>query len=262
MSTAPITLTSPVTMSRPDSGPSLARLTAVELRKLRDTRAGLALLLVMVAMMIGMAVLQRTAPMAEQSLVAYLSAVFVPLQMLLPVVAILAVTSEWSHGTALTTFALTPRRWSVAAAKLVAALGTAVVSSAVGIAIAYGAMALDVAQRPGAANWSTSLAALAGTAVRPALYVLLGVGLAFLLRNSAGAIVGYFGIPTLLGLLAFSIPGIDRVSGWIDLDLALGTLADGTMHGPDWAHLASSVGLWVVLPLTIGLYRLQRRDVI
>ncbi len=58
----------------------------------------------------------------------------VPVDLILPVVGIMAMTSEWTQRTALTTFTLSPRRIPVLFAKLVAAiaLATAVVAVVVG----------------------------------------------------------------------------------------------------------------------------------
>ena len=55
---------------------------------------------------------------------------------LLPVIGILAVTSEWSQRTALTTFTLVPRRARVIAAKLIAGVVLALIAVLVCLAAA------------------------------------------------------------------------------------------------------------------------------
>ena len=77
---------------------------------------------------------------------------------ILPIVAILSVTSEWSQRTGLSTFTLVPHRGRVLAAKAAAALVVAVVSMA--LAFAVGAIG-NVSGRPspgtawsGTSRWS------------------------------------------------------------------------------------------------------------
>ena len=61
---------------------------------------------------------------------------------LIPVLGILAVTSEWSQRTAVTTFALVPRRDRVIAAKLLAGLALALAAVGVCLAMSLAATAL------------------------------------------------------------------------------------------------------------------------
>ena len=55
---------------------------------------------------------------------------------LLPVLGILSITSEWSQRTALTTYALVPRRERVVAAKLIAVVLAALASVLASLAVA------------------------------------------------------------------------------------------------------------------------------
>ncbi len=118
--------------------PGLARLTAVELRKMTDTRAGFWLQVAVVALTVVV--------VAAACLFAH------PEDQTLRVDArrsrsrrrasccrssgILLVTSEWSQRTGLTTFALVPRRGRVVAAKLLASVVLSLVALVLCIAVA------------------------------------------------------------------------------------------------------------------------------
>src|SRR4051794_1951038 len=99
----------------------MPRLTLVELRKLADTRSGLWLLIVIGLAAAGTAVIMlAAAPDDQQTFQALFTFGAVPAAVLLPVLGILSMTSEWSQRTALTTFTLTPARGRVVVAKLFA----------------------------------------------------------------------------------------------------------------------------------------------
>ena len=104
------------------SSVGLLRLARVELRKLVDTRAGLWLLVLSVVSAVAAAGLWLSLSLDDPQLPWYgpVSLVSAPVTVLLPVVAILAFTQEWSQRTSLTTFTLEPRRGRVIGAKLLA----------------------------------------------------------------------------------------------------------------------------------------------
>src|SRR6188508_1493326 len=83
------------------TGIPMSRLTQVELRKLADTRSGLWLLIVIGLAAAGTAaILLLAAPAEEQTFAGLLSFGLVPAAVLLPVLGILSMTSEWSQRTA------------------------------------------------------------------------------------------------------------------------------------------------------------------
>ncbi|MCW2791427.1 MAG: hypothetical protein JWO76_525, partial [Nocardioides sp.] len=97
------------------------------------------------------------------------------------------------------------------------------------------------------------------------LGILTGFALAALLLNSAAAIVLYmvysFVLPGLFELGANLIGWFADLRPWIDFNFAQGPLVDATMTGEDWAHFAVSGLIWLVLPLSIGLWRVLRAEV-
>ena len=86
-----------------------------------------------------------------------------------------------------------------------------------------------------------------------------------LIRNSAGAIVAFFVfsfvIPPLLGLLAMTQDWFRDVQPWVDLDYQLAALLRGSFDPEQWTQLAAASGLWLVLPLVIGMWTLVRSEV-
>ena len=91
--------------------PGLGRLVAVELRKMVDTRAGFWLQAAMVALTALVVVVRLlVGDAAHHTLQSVLDVGLQPAAVLLPVLGILLVTSEWSQRTGLITFALVPVR--------------------------------------------------------------------------------------------------------------------------------------------------------
>lgn len=111
------------------------RLLTVELRKLLDTRAGRWLLVAIAALIIvaSTAVFFTDTDMPPVYRY-FVRAAVIPLDVLLPVLGILAVTTEWSQRTGLVTFTLEPRRVRVGLAKWFAAM----IPSAFAVLVAFG----------------------------------------------------------------------------------------------------------------------------
>ncbi|MFI6742325.1 hypothetical protein ACIBI9_56270 [Nonomuraea sp. NPDC050451] len=103
--------------------------------------------------------------------------------------AILTVTNEWSQRTALTTFALEPRRGRVMAAKLIPNVLVAVAASLFALLVAVPATALAGAVRHTPAHWNATFAAMAGWTATNVLFVLMESALGALLLNAPAAIV-------------------------------------------------------------------------
>ncbi|MGX6447221.1 ABC transporter permease [Patulibacter sp. S7RM1-6] len=190
-----------------------------------------------------------------------LQIVLLPLGLLLPVIGVLSATGEWSQRTALTTFALVPRRGRVVAAKVLAtvALGLAacVVWALVGTAGAVVAGALGGAPDP----WSVDGALLAQGPVALVLSIVWGVAFGLLVMAPAPAIVAYFAVPTVFALLGELVTGLDRAWDWLDPNRGIDALTRGDLAGSGWAHLVVSGALWIGVPLALGTLRTLRREV-
>ena len=239
----------------PITRPSLPRLAAVELRKMTDTRAG-RWLLILVALGALAAVVTTLAAGhdAEHTMARFFIVSGFTVALLLPIVGMLAVTGEWTQRTALTTFTLVPQRGRVVAAKLLAGCALALVAVLVSLLVAATGNAIAGGQ------WNLDASHLGGGTAYMLISMLAGLALGLLLMRSAPAIVTYFVVPTLVGVLVETVPSLKGPSQWFDLGQATAPLGDASMAAGDWPRLAVSMVIWIGLPLAVGLLRLRRRE--
>jgi ABC-2 type transport system permease protein len=263
-------LDSPV-VDAPRRGADLApigftQLVRVEAVKMVNTRSGfwLATSIVVLAALATAGVLV----FGSESAVNYgnfAAAVGMPTAIILPVMAILTVTSEYSQRTALTTFALVPHRGRVVAAKAVLAVLVGVV--AIRAACGIGALGnlLGAAVHGIDPIWEFGVVDLVMVVLANVIGMLMGFTLGVLLRNSPAAVVAYFVysfvLPNVWGALAFYRPSFEDVWPWVDLFYTTTSLYERTPSGVEWAQLAVSLGLWLVLPLAVGLRQTLRAEV-
>ncbi|WP_076261303.1 ABC transporter permease [Intrasporangium flavum] len=246
---------------RPTTGVPFTRLVHVELRKMLDTRAGRWLLIGIAAIIAVALTIMFFNNGGQHSFGDYLQATTMPMAIILPVVGILAVTSEWSQRTGLVTFGLEPRRIRVAWAKLVSALGVGVGAFALAVALAGIAHQAAITFRGIDADWSIGGLVLLGAAGYVLLGVAQGVGFGMLFKNTPAAIVVYFVLPTAWSILGSMVSWLRTASEWLDMNQTMNPLFQGSLTGEQWTHLGASVALWVVLPLAVGIWRLTRSEV-
>ncbi len=245
-----------------------ARLVSVELRKMFDTRAGRWLLISIGAFTALVLIIQLWVVLANDLTVSFGDFAIgtnTPMGILLPVLGIMSVTSEWSQRTAMVTFTLEPSRSRFLAAKFVATLIIALVAVVVGLTLAALANLLYGAFSDNTVEWGV-------TAFHVFTYFLLHVigmstGFAFgmLFLNTAAAIVFYFVysfvLPGLFQLGAALMEWFSKIQPWIDFANAQNPLIEGSVSGKEWAQLLVSGLLWLVLPLVIGVWRVLRAEV-
>jgi ABC-type transport system involved in multi-copper enzyme maturation permease subunit len=249
-------------------GIPFSRLFQVELRKTVDTRAGrwlvgitagLALLADVIFLIV---VVTKDIATSYGEFVA--GAAFLT-QALLPILGIMLVTSEWSQRTAMTTFALEPRRMRVVLAKMLA--GISLTAFVVVFALAVGLVCnlLYAALQGQSPDWTFGWTGFTGFVVNQTFAMLGGFAMACLLLSSPAAIVVFvvykwvLPIPFALGAVLMS--WFDKVVGWIDFQSAQAQLYDGGLSATQWGQLVVSGFLWLVVPLVIGLWRIRRAEV-
>jgi len=242
---------------RADARPSLVRLTLVELRKMVDTRAGFWLLLSTAVMTPVITAIYCTFADADVDLAGALEVAIQPASILLPIMGVLLVTSEWSQRTGMITFALVPHRTRVLAAKVTAGVLLALGAMVICAPIATVGAALAA---PADSEVWLSAGLLGRVTLSMALGMLQGLFFGAMLLNSASAIVLYFVLP-LVGAGVGSIPSLQGFTEWIDVARALAPLTADTMSRTEWAHAGTSVALWLGLPLLIGVWRITRSEV-
>jgi ABC-2 type transport system permease protein len=254
------TLAHPVPVAaRSHARPGLGRLTVVELRKMTDTRAGFWLALAVVALTVAVVAVDCLFGHArDQTLREMLAIAVAPASILLPIVGILLVSSEWSQRTGMVTFALVPRRGRVLAAKLLASVVLSLVALALCIAAAVIGTAIAA---PGLAHtWALPVGLLGQHVVSLGAGMISGVALGAALLASAPAIVCQFALP-LAWALAGRLAGLDTVVHWLDPTSSLAPMTEHLMDATEWAHAGATLALWMVVPLLIGLWRIQRGEI-
>ncbi|HEY3873590.1 MAG TPA: ABC transporter permease [Actinocrinis sp.] len=249
-------------------GIPMSRLIRVETRKLVDTRAGFWLVVAMTAVcaavLAGALIWAKPGTLDYQTLFGVEN---IPLGVLLPVLAVLLVTSEWSQRTALLTFTVEPRRARVVRAKLATCLLAAAVAFVATLLLAALGCLLAGALRhhtDGAAgSWDMSWHLGIYASLAWALALVEGFGFGMLLRNSAAGIVAVFVVPTAWTGITAAIPWVHHhIQAWIDFTTAQTPFrAAQIATAADWAHLAVTSAIWVVLPVLVGTRLLLRAEV-
>jgi ABC-2 type transport system permease protein len=245
-----------------------ARLVRVELRKTYDTRAGF-WLLTLVALLVlaveSIALLATAANDEAISLDEFVAVAALITSLMLPILGILLVTSEWSQRTGMVTFALEPRRQRVLLAKLAtgALLTLATLAFALVLGTAFNALSLGIR---GEGSWHLGWGDVIGFVLVQTLTMTGGFALAALLLNTPAALVVFFlykwALPGVLFALGSRFESFGDVAPFINLQEALLPLGELSLdRASEWAHLLVAGTLWLVLPLAAGTWRILRAEV-
>ena len=232
------------------------RLVRVELRKMFDTRAGI-WLLISIAALTAIVLVIQLAVLVSQDLGAdfadFVAGMNTPMGILLPVLGIMAVTSEWSQRTAMVTFTLEPYRGRMVAAKFGATVLIAVVAIVVGMALSVIANLLFGALSDHPLAWDVGAADVFYFFLLHVIGMLTGFAFGTLFLNTPAAIVVYF-------VYSFVLPGLFELGAalidWFADAAPLDRLRrrrrrrsiEGSVTGQEWAYLAVSGLIWLVHP--------------
>jgi ABC-2 type transport system permease protein len=255
------TLTAPIRMNTAGvhTRPGLGRLVAIELRKMVNTRAGFWLQVAMVAItVVVVAVRSVVGEAADHTFASVLSAGLQPAAVLLPVVGILLVTSEWSQRTGMITFALVPVRSRILGAKLIASLVLALAMLVMSVAVV--AAGVLVASPGVDGTWSDAATLIGQSAVFLTTGMVVGLAFGAILLASAPAIVALFALPITWTAVA-SLSVFADAAPWLDTRLALAPLHEEVMSATQWAQAGTALAIWMLLPLLIGIWRITRREI-
>ncbi|MCK5890759.1 MAG: ABC transporter permease subunit [Aeromicrobium sp.] len=259
--------TSPVTIQTQRPGVPFSRLVTVELRKMFDTRSGFWLVAtsLIISVLAAVAVIAFV-PDSELSFGIFGAAFGTPLSLFLPIIAALAVTSEWSQRSGLVTFTLAPHRGAVIGAKAASSIIVAVV--AILFAFVVGALGNVVGAAINGISpvWNLDVLDVVYLFIGNIFGVLIGFMFGVLLRNSAAAVVAYlvysFVLPAILSLLAALQEWFADIQPWIDFSNAQIPLFNGdTLSGEQWAQLGTSSLIWFWIPLAVGVWSVLRAEV-
>ncbi len=242
------------------------RLVDVEMRKMFDTRSGFWLLAAIgITAVLATAAVIAFAPSQDLTYATFGAAIGIPMTVLLPILAILSVTSEWSQRSGLSTFTLVPHRGRVIGAKAVAAVLVGVGSMVVAFAIGAVGNVMGTAIAGTATVWDMGPSDMANIVLGNVLGLLMGFTLGVLVRGSAGAVVGYFVYAMVLPPLAAMLAGAQEWFGdlqpWVDFNYSQSALFEDSMTSQMWAQLGTSGTLWLLLPLAVGMVLMLRSEV-
>jgi ABC-2 type transport system permease protein len=239
-----------------------------ELRKMATTRTNLGLLLGLVALILFGVTAGGLGAEADLSLVenqrelignGSFAAVFAAM------IGLMAMTSEFRHGTIRATFVFTPARTLVVAAKVLASFIVGIAFGALGAGLALGsgvamieARGFDVLIDSGDVR-----RLLLGGIAMSALWAAVGVGLGALVRNQVFAIVGLFAWVFVVEILLFQyLPEIARYAPG-----AAGTAMTGDTVGDSSIDLLPALtggavlAAYAVVFILAGTLVTNRRDV-
>jgi ABC-2 type transport system permease protein len=246
----------------------LTRLVRVELRKMLDTRSGFWLIasigITAVLATVGVILFADAADLTYST---FATAIRFPVVVILPLIAILAVTSEWTQRTGLTTFTLVPHRQRVITAKAISSVIIAIAAMALTFAVGAVGNLLGAAVKGASPVWDVSLTQCLYYVLGMVLSLLVGFMLGVLIRASTGALVAYFVytflVPTAFGLLADNQQWFKDAQAWIDMQFAQSGLFifQTALTGQQWTQIAVSTFIWLVAPLLVGLRFALRAEV-
>lgn len=192
----------------------MSRLISSELLKLRSTRTALALIASIVGLVVLIGLIATLTSNEEDVVAVDLLGIAGFAQVFALILGILAVTTEFRHGTITPTLIVAPHRERLVAAKLVAHVLAGLLLGA----LAVGLCTLIVLVGLSARDIETGLTSgeiaevVVGLILTTALWAALGVGLGALVRNQVGAIVGAIGWTLVLENLLTIIP---TVGDWV-----------------------------------------------
>ncbi len=247
------------------------RLVSVELRKMWDTRAGMWLLIVtgaLLALALGITLLVVALNDDVQLSSTGLSQVMIaPVSLLVPVLAITSITSEWSQRTGLVSFTLEPHRMRVIAAKLVTVVILAIVT--ILLAIGFGAIGTVLAAAISGNDpvWNLGVGQLAWLIVNQLAYFVMAFVFGLVFLSTPAAIAVYYIIAMLLPFMVYGtlyafFDWAQNVIPWVDLGFAMAPYMTPEMDtsATTLMQVVVAVLLWVVLPGVIGMRRVKRAE--
>ena len=246
----------------------LTGVTQVELRKMFNTRSGFWLIAsIAISAVLATAGVILWAGDDQLTYSTFATAIRFPVVVILPLIAILSVTSEWSQRTGLTTFTLVPHRSRIIAAKAISSVLIAVAAMVLTFVVGALGNLTSAAVTGTALVWDVTWTQCLYYVLGMILSLLIGFMLGVLIRSSTGAIVAYFVLtfvlPTVFGLLAESQQWFRDLQPWVDVQFAQSGLFvfDQALTGEQWANIAVTGLTWLLVPLAIGLGIVLRAEV-
>ena len=188
-------------------------------------------------------------------------------QLAIGVLGVLVMSGEYGTGTIRSTFAAVPNRPLVLAAKAAMFSGvTLVLGEVLSFAAFLIGQALLAASVPHASLGDPAvLRAVAGSGAYLALLGVFALGLATIIRHTAGSITAFVGVMFILPLISAALPSSIRTDFGKYLPSEIGSAMMSVRIGPGASYLSPWAGLavlvaYVAITLGIGAWLLVWRD--
>jgi ABC-2 type transport system permease protein len=236
-----------------------------ELRKMRSTRTNLGLLAGMVGLILVTVLLTgfitKKPELVELKNQYMLLSAGTAAALFASLIGVMAITSEFRHGTIRPTFVVTPHRSRVIAAKVLASLlmGVLFGFAAIGLSFGIGYAILAGRDIPLALSTSDALWLVLGTPVLTAAWAALGVGFGAVARNQVFAVIGLILWTMIIDHLIIGL--VPRIGGYTLMGASGAIISDPS----DYALSAAAGGLlltgYVAAFVAAGALLVARRDV-
>jgi ABC-2 type transport system permease protein len=188
-----------------------------ELRKMRSTRTNLGLLGGMVALvmvfLLTIGLTGTSSDLADHDHQHRVFSVATQASLFAALIGVMAITSEFRHGTIRPTFVVTPNRGRVLAAKVISSLLMGLLFGALAVALAFGIGYAVFAARGAhlVLDRNDVLLLVLGTIAVTALWSALGVGLGAVVKNQVFAVIALLVWTGLVNpILDSALPGVGR----------------------------------------------------
>ncbi len=241
--------------------------------KIRTVRMNWVLSVLAVAFPLGITVLTTALidvdDMSAENLISLVTGTSIVSAMLLGVIGVAGITSEFGFGTIRPTFAATPRRTQVVIAKAIVTVVVAAVAQAAMVAACTGIGTVLLTARDGEialADAGDARWALVGVVCFAALVSLLGLGLGLLIRSTPAAVTVLILWPLVgEGLVAalLLVANLDAAVRWLPFQagFGLGALDPGASTDTLGRWTGGLYFLVVAAAITaVGSWATSRRD--
>jgi ABC-2 type transport system permease protein len=236
-----------------------------ELRKMRSTRTNLGLLAGMVGLIVLMVLLNGFIPkasaLAKHDNQHNLLSAGTSAGLFAALIGVMAITSEFRHGTIRPTFVVTPHRTRVILAKVLASLLMGLLFGVAAIALSFGVGYGVLAARGIPFELSTNhiLLLVLGTPLMTALWAELGVGIGAIVKNQVFAVVGLI-IWTLIveNILYGLVPAVGRFTLFGVSDALTAGVLEHVLPAAAGGLLLAG---YVTASIAAGAFLVARRDV-
>lgn len=248
----------------------MIRLIRAEFLKLRTTQVWFWLLLGAIAL----SALTIIGPLASDDVhngpqVANMFAAASFAYIVLFVLGVLGVTTEFRYQTITATVLQTPNRWTIMSAKMItyALVGIAFAALCLGVQLAMAVPWLDAKGVDYSLTSDHIPRALVGVFVVLALFGIVGLGIGAMLRNQIVTVtVGLIFLVVLQGIIS-EIPGVKRAYPYLPEGAIRSIVENNADNSLKDLHILAPAGgvvvllLWAIVPAIIGASYTMNRDI-